>query len=129
MFKDKINNINDSWLIIFIEIVAIAIASTGIALASIYLLPSLLGNTITVVLLIALLSVIGLLALKVLLIVCVRLYRLLAKPSLRNRCRYTPTCSHYMIVSLRKHILIVGLFRGLRRISRCHPPHGGIDMP
>ena len=129
MLKDKINNINDSWLIIFLEIVSVIIVTLSIIAVSIYVIPSLLGNTIIVALIIALLSVIGLIALKVLIIVGVRLYRLLAKPSLRNRCRFTPTCSHYMIVSLRKHILIVGLFRGLRRISRCHPPYGGIDMP
>ena len=129
MLKDKINNINDSWLIIFLEIVSVIIVTLSIIAVSIYVIPNLLGNTMIVALIIALLSVMGLIALKVLIIVFVRLYRLLAKPSLRNRCRFTPTCSHYMIVSLRKHILIVGLFRGLRRISRCHPPYGGIDMP
>lgn len=129
MLKDKINNINDSWLIIFLEIVSVIIVTLSIIAVSIYVIPSLLGNTIIVALIIALLSVMGLIALKVLIIVFVRLYRLLAKPSLRNRCRFTPTCSHYMIVSLRKHLLVVGLFRGLRRISRCHPPYGGIDMP
>ena len=129
MLKDKINKINDSWLIIFIEIVAVILAVAGIIAASIYLLPSLLGKTIYVVLLIVAISLLGIVSLKVFIIVIVRLYRLLASPSLRNRCRYTPTCSHYMIVSLRKHILIVGLFKGIRRISRCHPPYGGIDMP
>ena len=129
MLKDKVNKITDSWLIIFIEIVAVILATLAIVAASIYLLPSLLGKTIDVVLVIALLSLVSLCATKVLIIVCVRLYRLLAKPSLRNRCRFTPTCSHYMIVSLRKHILVVGLFKGIRRISRCHPPNGGIDMP
>jgi putative membrane protein insertion efficiency factor len=45
-------------------------------------------------------------------------------------CRFEPTCSHYMIGSLRKYGPIRGLIRGLARILRCHPWHpGGYDPP
>ena len=128
MFKDKINQVNDSWFIIFFEIATIIVSITGIIFASIYLIPN-IGKTVVLVLVIVALSLVGIKAVKLLIIVITRLYRFLAKPSLRNRCRFQPTCSHYMIVSLRKHILVVGLFKGLRRISRCHPPYGGIDNP
>lgn len=129
MSNDKINKLTDSWLILSIEIVVVAILTVGIVMMSIYWVPTLVGETFPLVLAIILISVIGILALKLFIIAFVRLYRFVAPARLRNRCRYTPTCSHYMIVSLRKHILVVGLFRGLRRISRCHPPYGGIDRP
>lgn len=129
MSFDKINELTDSWRILIIEIVVIAILTVGIVMMSIYVVPTLVEKTIYFVLTIVGLSLIAIITLKLFIIVFVRAYRLLAPYSLRNRCRYTPTCSHYMIVSLRKHILVYGLFKGLRRISRCHPPYGGIDRP
>lgn len=129
MSNDKINQLTDSWRILIIEIVAVTILTVGIVIASIYWVSTLVEETIPFILAIILLGVIGIITLKLFIIAFVRLYRFVAPKKLRNRCRYTPTCSHYMIVSLRKHIFIIGLFKGLRRISRCHPPYGGIDRP
>lgn len=43
-------------------------------------------------------------------------------------CRYSPTCSEYMVQALLKHGLFVGLALGLRRILRCNPySPGGHD--
>ena len=36
-------------------------------------------------------------------------------------CRFTPTCSNYMIDALNEYGLIKGLILGLKRILRCHP--------
>ncbi len=36
-------------------------------------------------------------------------------------CRFSPSCSAYMIEALEKHGLIKGLYLGCRRILRCHP--------
>ena len=64
------------------------------------------------------------------LIGCVRLYQLLLSPLLGRNCRFTPTCSHYFIQAVEKYGPLVGTWRGIRRIFRCHPFHpGGYDPP
>lgn len=60
----------------------------------------------------------------------VRVYQWTIGPLLGRVCRFEPTCSHYMIASLRKHGVLRGVARGLARIGRCHPWHpGGYDPP
>lgn len=64
------------------------------------------------------------------LILLTRAYQLLISPWLGPHCRFTPTCSQYMIESVRRHGAAVGFFRGLKRIFKCHPFHpGGHDPP
>jgi len=36
-------------------------------------------------------------------------------------CVMEPTCSHYMIGAIERYGVIRGVFRGIRRILRCHP--------
>jgi putative membrane protein insertion efficiency factor len=63
-------------------------------------------------------------------IIClVRLYQKKAPVSLRQSCRYTPSCSNYMILSVIKYGAIKGSLKGISRILRCHSPNGGIDYP
>lgn len=65
-----------------------------------------------------------------LLIAVVRLYQWLISPMLGRHCRFEPTCSVYFIESVRKYGPVIGLWRGIRRILRCHPWNpGGIDPP
>ncbi|MEY4935792.1 MAG: rane protein insertion efficiency factor YidD [Bacteroidota bacterium] len=59
---------------------------------------------------------------KYLLILPIRLYQLLLSPLLgQNKCRYSPTCSHYMIQAIEEWGIFKGLWLGLKRIWRCHP--------
>jgi len=51
----------------------------------------------------------------------VRFYQLAISPWLGNNCRYSPTCSNYMLEALRMHGLIKGLYLGTKRILKCHP--------
>lgn len=51
----------------------------------------------------------------------VRFYQLAISPLLGSNCRYTPTCSSYMLEALKTHGLIKGLYLGTKRILRCHP--------
>ena len=45
-----------------------------------------------------------------------------------GHCRYHPSCSQYMIDAVRKYGPVRGVWRGIRRIGRCHPwSEGGID--
>jgi uncharacterized protein len=65
-----------------------------------------------------------------LLIAVIRLYQLTLSPLLGPACRFEPTCSRYMVDSLKKYGLFKGLAKGLRRVSRCHPWNpGGYDPP
>jgi uncharacterized protein len=64
------------------------------------------------------------------LIAMIWLYQVTLSPLLGQACRFEPTCSRYMVESLRKYGLVKGLGRGLRRIARCHPWNpGGYDPP
>jgi putative membrane protein insertion efficiency factor len=66
----------------------------------------------------------------VLLIALIRLYQVTLSPLLGPACRFEPSCSRYMVECLKKYGLFLGLARGLRRLSRCHPWHpGGYDPP
>lgn len=70
-----------------------------------------------------------LLVLRFFLIGVILLYKIVAPTSVREQCRFEPTCSIYMILALRKYGLIKGLAKGINRIKRCRPPNGGIDYP
>lgn len=49
--------------------------------------------------------------------------------SLHDKCRYTPTCSEYMALAIEKYGVLLGLWKGCRRLIRCRPPYGGTDYP
>ncbi len=55
------------------------------------------------------------------LIKMVRLYQKYLSPLIGKNCRYTPTCSEYMIEAIEIHGPAKGLWLGLRRIVRCNP--------
>ncbi len=60
---------------------------------------------------------------------CVLMYKALAPLEVRDRCRFEPCCSTYMIMAIQKYGLFRGVYRGIRRIMRCKPPNGGRDLP
>ncbi len=68
---------------------------------------------------------------KFLLIGIVRAYQVLLSPYLPNACRYSPTCSQYMIEAIQKHGVWKGGWLGVKRIGRCHPwgGHGYDPVP
>ena len=58
----------------------------------------------------------------------VRGYQAAVSPLLGPRCRFHPSCSHYMIEALRRKGLFAGLAKGIWRLLRCHPFNpGGYD--
>ena len=63
------------------------------------------------------------------LIGAVLMYKAFAPMSMRDQCRFEPTCSTYMIMAVKKYGIIIGLVKGICRIARCHPPNGGVDYP
>jgi uncharacterized protein len=60
----------------------------------------------------------------------IRLYQVTLSPLLGPACRFEPSCSRYVVESIKKHGAWKGLGRGMRRVSRCHPWNpGGYDPP
>jgi len=57
-------------------------------------------------------------------------YRTFVRPFLPPVCRFTPSCSEYFILSVRKHGPVRGAVKGTYRICRCNPwNEGGYDPP
>lgn len=60
----------------------------------------------------------------------VRFYQVCISPLIGPCCRFTPTCSQYCILAIRKYGLVVGLLKTIWRILRCNPfCKGGYDPP
>lgn len=59
----------------------------------------------------------------------VHLYQNKASDKTRLKCVFEPSCSEYMILSIKKYGSLLGVLKGIRRLFRCHPPNGGVDMP
>jgi putative membrane protein insertion efficiency factor len=69
-------------------------------------------------------------AISAVLIAGVRGYQYLIRPLLPAMCRFTPGCSEYFILSVRKYGPVKGAARGVWRICRCNPfCKGGYDPP
>ncbi len=57
-----------------------------------------------------------------------RLYKRFVSPLLPSACRFSPTCSEYMMEAVDKYGVLQGVWLGMRRLLRCHPLHaGGFD--
>jgi putative component of membrane protein insertase Oxa1/YidC/SpoIIIJ protein YidD len=60
---------------------------------------------------------------------CIRLYQQYASDEMRMACVFEPSCSEYMILSIRKYGVIRGIAKGIDRLGRCRAPNGGEDFP
>ncbi|MBR4753203.1 MAG: membrane protein insertion efficiency factor YidD [Thermoguttaceae bacterium] len=60
----------------------------------------------------------------------VRFYQTCVSPLIGPSCRFTPTCSQYCVLAIRKYGLIIGTLKTIWRILRCNPfNRGGYDPP
>lgn len=57
---------------------------------------------------------------KYFLIGLIKIYQMLPF-STHSKCRYTPTCSEYMMEAIIKYGSLKGSFLGIKRILRCNP--------
>lgn len=58
---------------------------------------------------------------KKILLLSLSFYKKFISPFLPHACRYTPTCSEYMIEAIKIHGPLKGVILGIKRLSRCHP--------
>ena len=66
---------------------------------------------------------------KYVLILTTKIYQRLAPIEIRNKCRFEPSCSNYMLICLEKYGLFKGLKKGINRLKRCNVDGGGYDFP
>ncbi len=61
----------------------------------------------------------------------VRFYQKFISPVTPSSCRYTPTCSSYMVEAIKIHGPLKGLWLGIKRIVSCNPwgGHGYDPVP
>lgn len=62
-------------------------------------------------------------------IMLVLLYQKYAPARVRRACNFHPTCSCYMLMAIDKYGILRGVLKGIKRLTRCHPPNGGEDYP
>lgn len=51
----------------------------------------------------------------------VYLYRVTLGHVMGGHCRFSPTCSQYALDALNKYGAVVGTWRTVKRLCRCHP--------
>lgn len=59
----------------------------------------------------------------------IRFYQRAISPLTPPSCRFTPSCSQYTLLAIKKYGFLKGTWLGMRRISRCHPFHPGGHDP
>ncbi len=58
----------------------------------------------------------------------IRGYQVMLSPILPPACRFSPSCSQYTLIAVKRFGFFKGCFLGFKRIGRCHPFHeGGYD--
>lgn len=68
-------------------------------------------------------------ALKSILLWLVKIYQRYAPDSIRKKCRFEPSCSEYMMLSIEKYGVWKGVRKGIDRLKRCNVNNGGFDFP
>lgn len=58
------------------------------------------------------------------LILIVKIYQIGISPYFPDSCRYQPTCSQYMIDSIKEWGIFKGTWLGMKRIAKCNPCGG-----
>lgn len=65
---------------------------------------------------------------RIVLLASIRAYQVVLAGWLGGQCRFSPTCSHYAQVAIRRHGALKGTALAMWRVGRCNPyGKGGID--
>lgn len=62
-------------------------------------------------------------------IMMLKFYKFAISPFLGKNCCFVPTCSVYMMRSIKSFGAIIGVYLGLVRLKKCNGKHnGGVDL-
>lgn len=115
------------WKKVFVSIFGVMLSSFAIYIISVYKIH--LNNKFAIFLSISFFVLVCAFNAKRILIWFVKAYQRFAPISVRCMCRFEPSCSEYMILSLSKYGAIKGVAHGINRIWRCAHKDGGFDFP
>ena len=54
-------------------------------------------------------------------IIIIKSYKYMVSGFIPNVCRFTPSCSDYVIEALQEHGVFAGCWLSIKRLLRCHP--------
>jgi hypothetical protein len=67
---------------------------------------------------------------KIIFLKAIKLYQKFISPFLGRHCRFSPSCSEYSFLAIRKYGVFKGIALSFWRVLRCNPfSKGGIDLP
>lgn len=87
------------------------------------------NNRIIVIITTAIIIMYVLINMKSIIICMIHIYQRYAPDSVRNKCRFEPSCSQYMILAVEKYGVLKGMKKGIIRLKRCNINNGGYDFP
>ena len=122
----KLNRPKINWIRIILYVLLPVIAITAFIIVANHF-----GVSAIIIAVIAVVAcvVYVLLTLKRAIICAVKIYQRYAPDSVRNNCRFEPSCSEYMILAVEKYGVFKGVRKGLDRLKRCNVDGGGFDYP
>ena len=53
-------------------------------------------------------------------LILVYLYKILISPMLPKSCKFTPSCSTYCVIAVKRFGVVVGVFYSVKRILKCN---------
>ena len=121
LVRQKIN-----WLYLLLSIIILIIF---IMIFFIGMINSEKSVTLILFVLLLELTIYSMIFLKKGLIGLIHIYQYFAPNSIRMKCRFEPSCSEYMIISIEKYGIIKGVIKGTGRLKRCNKNNGGYDFP
>ena len=125
-YKRKLNRPRINWLSV---ILSIFLPPVLLFLISWLLIKGGISALICIIASLLILLIYTAIRIKSAIICAVHIYQRFAPDSLRNKCRFEPSCSEYMILALEKYGLFKGLSKGIDRMKRCNVNDGGFDYP
>ena len=120
---------NIKWSILLLKIILPIPIAIGLCLILLLLFNILYAVVITVITIL----VYSIFNIKNIILSSVKIYQRIAPRKIRLKCRFEPSCSQYMILSIEKYGVIKGLCKGIKRLSKCNNRgdgmRGGFDYP
>lgn len=58
-------------------------------------------------------------------LIIIKFYRLFISPFKPRVCRFYPSCSEYTYEAVQRYGIFKGMYKGIKRIIRCHPFNPG----